>query len=124
MHNLLAFSLKICFTAVGGVFIVLFVSCFFAEKSRTLIIDMDTISFPRGAIINDKTVLKRTVINTNEISSVESRLYKGDQIITLDCYFYTLILNNGTKITITLYHYGEKSEEEIIGFIKERIQKT
>ena len=58
-------------------------------------------------------VFKRTVIKTDEIISLESKFYKGDKIFTGDCFFYTLKLKNGAKITFTLYAYGEEAEKEI-----------
>ena len=41
-------SLQVGFTMFGGLVSVIFLACFFAEKSRALIIDADEIIFPRG----------------------------------------------------------------------------
>ena len=46
-------------TIFGGVFSLLFLVCYFAERSRTLRIDSNTVIFPRGANVNGKTVLKK-----------------------------------------------------------------
>lgn len=97
---------------------ILFLSCFFAEKSRWLTIDADKIILPRGADHNGRMVIKRTVIKTDEIISLESKFYKGDKIFTGDCFFYTLKLKNDAKITFTLYAYGKKAEKEIVETIK------
>ena len=100
---------------------ILFLSCFFAEKSRYLTIDDEKIVLPRGTIINEKTSFRRTIINTNEIRSIKSELYKGDGIISKDTLFHTLKLNDGTRIKFTLYAYGKDAEDEILTAIKKLI---
>lgn len=108
--------------AVGGFFLSLIsVSVFFTEKSRTVVIDEEKVVFPRGAEINGKLSFKKTVINMNDVASIESQFQKGDKIITGDCYFHTLKLKDGTKVTLTLYAYGKKAEKEIIEIIKSNI---
>ncbi len=113
-------SLQVGFTMFGGLVSVIFLAGFFAEKSRTLIIDADKIIFPRGIDKNGKTVFKKTVIKFAEIKSVQSEFYKGDKIISGDCFFYILKLKDGTKVTVTLYHYGKEAEKEIL----ERMQRN
>ena len=113
--------LQIGLTILGGLMSVLFLSCFFAEKSRCLIIDNETIILPRGANINGKLVFKRTVATIDEITSVESSLYRGDGLISDDTYFHTLKLKDGTKITFTLYAYGKEAEKEIIETIRKSV---
>jgi hypothetical protein len=108
-------------TMSGGLMSILFLSCFFAEKSRYLTIDDEKIVLPRGTIINEKTSFRRTIINTNEIRSIKSELYKGDGIISKDTLFHTLKLNDGTRIKFTLYAYGKDAEDEILAAIKELI---
>ena len=108
-------------TIFGGVFSLLFLVCYFAERSRTLRIDSNTVIFPRGANVNGKTVLKKMVVKIDEIGFVESKLYEGDGLFTADCYFHTLKLKDGTEITVTLYSYGKAAEKEILEFIKNRI---
>ena len=108
-------------TIFGGVFGLLFLVCYFAERSRTLRIDSNTVIFPRGANVNGKTVLKKMVVKIDEIGFVESKLYEGDGLFTADCYFHTLKLKDGTEITVTLYSYGKAAEKEILEFIKNRI---
>ena len=100
---------------------ILFLSCFFAEKSRYLTIDDEKIVLPRGTIINEKTSFRRTIINTNEIRSIKSESYKGDGIILKDTLFHTLKLNDGTRIKFTLYSYGKDAEYEILAAIKKLI---
>ena len=111
-------ELQVGLTTSGGLMSILFLSCFFAEKSRWLTIDADKIILPRGADHNGRMVIKRTVIKTDEIISLESKFYKGDKIFTGDCFFYTLKLKNGAKITFTLYAYGKEAEKEIVETIK------
>ena len=111
-------GLQVGLTMFGGLMSILFLSCFFAEKSRYLTIDDEKIVLPRGTIINEKTSFRRTIINTNEISSIKSELYKGDGIISKDTLFHTLKLKNGAKITFTLYAYGKEAEKEIVETIK------
>ncbi len=114
-------GLQIGLTMGGGLMGVLFLLCFLAEKGRWLTIDRNEIVLPRGADKNGKTVLKRTVIKVDEITSVERNLYKGDGVISKDTHFYTLKLKDGTKITFTLYAYGKEAENEIIETIKKSI---
>ena len=109
-------------TMLGAMMSILFLCIYFAERSRWLTIDDFEIVLPRGASNNGKTVPERTIIKINEIVSVESKFYKGDKIITGDCYFHTLKLRNNTKITFTLYAYGKEAEKEIIETIKKSVQ--
>lgn len=109
-------GLEVVLTCGGGVMGLLFLVCFLGERSRVLIIDTDTIVFSRYADKNGKTVIK-----IDEISSVESKLYKGNGIISKDTYFHTLELKDGTMITFTLYHFGRDREKEILETIKKRI---
>ncbi len=111
-------GLQIGLTMLGGLMSILFLVCFFAEKSRHLTIDDEKIVLPRGANINEKTSFSRTIINTNEIRSVKSELHKGDGIIAKDTLFHTLTLNDGTRIKFTLYAYGKDAEDEILAAIK------
>ena len=106
---------------MGGLLGIIFFSCFIAEKGKALIINADQITFPRGAEINGKTVFKKTVVKTSEITSVETRFFKGDRLITEDTNFYTLSLKNGRKITVMLYHYGKEAEKEILETIKRSV---
>ena len=48
--------------------------------------------------------------------------YKGDKIVSRDCFFHTLKLKDNTKITFTLYAYGKEAEREIIEIIKKSVQ--
>lgn len=114
-------GLQIGLTMSGGLMGILFLSCFFAEKSQWLTIDVDKIVLPRGTDNNGKTVFKRTVIRIEELASVESNIYKGDGLISKDTYFHTLKLKDGTKITFTLYAYGKEAEKEIIETIKKSV---
>jgi hypothetical protein len=96
-------------------------SSFFGEKSRSITINGDEIVLPKGADINGKMVFKRTVAKIDEITSVESNLYKGDGLISKDTYFHTLKLKDGTKIRFTLYAYGKEAEKEIIEALKKSV---
>ena len=114
-------GLPIGFILLGGLLGVIFLACFFAEKSRALIINTDKVIFPRGAEKNGKTVFQKTVVRISDISSVESKFHKGDEIISDDCFFYTFKLKDGTSITVTLYAYGKEAEKEILETIKSSI---
>ena len=114
-------GLQIGLTMSGGLMSILFLSCFLADKSRYLTIDDEKIVLPRGTNINEKTSFNRTIINTNEIRSIKSELHKGDGIIAKDTLFYTLTLNDGTRIMFTLYAYGKDAEDEILAAIKQLI---
>lgn len=115
-------SLKIGMTIGGGMMAPLFLLIFFAERSRWFEIDEKKIIFPRGTIDNDgNTILRRTVIEMNEIASLESKFHEGDKIFTGDCFHHTLKLTDGRKITFMLYGYGNKAEAEIIEAIQKRI---
>lgn len=107
-------GLPIGLIVAGGLLGIIFFSCFIAEKNRVLIISTDQIILPRGTMINGKTVFKKTVVKTSEITSVEINSFKGDGLIAKDTDFYTLRLTDGRKITITLYHYGKEAEKEIL----------
>ena len=111
-------GLTVGLTVGGGLLSILFITCFFAEKSHWLTINGDEIVLPRGVEKNGKMIIKRAIIKLNDIASVESKFYKGDKIISGDCFFYTLKLKDGTKITFTLFAYGKDAEKEIIETIK------
>ena len=119
--NIVDIWLSICLTVVGGLFGVLFLVCFVAEKSRTLLIDANKIILPRGATINGKMAFQKTVIKMCEIQSIECCLRKGDGIISKDTYFYILNLIDNRKVTVTLYAYGKEAEREIIETIKKKV---
>ena len=80
-------GLQVGLTMLGAIMSILFLSCFLADKSRYLTIDDEKIVLPRGANINEKTSFNRIIINTNEIRSIKSELYKGDGIISKDTLF-------------------------------------
>ena len=105
----------------GGLLDIILMPCYFAEKSRTLIIDTDQIIFPRGARRDGKIVSGKTVVSLCDIRSVESRLHKGIKLLTKDCFFYTLTLKDGTSITVTLYAYGKEAEKEIWASIQKAV---
>jgi hypothetical protein len=86
---------------------ILFLSCFFAEKSRYLTIDDKKITLPRGAYINGKKSFQKTVIYIDQIHSINVVLHKGDGIISKDTLFYVLRLKDGTSIKFTLYAFGK-----------------
>lgn len=115
-------GLPIGFILSGGFLGAIFFACFFAEKSRALIINTDKVIFPRGAEKNGKQFFKKTVVRISDIRSVESKFYKGDGIISGDCFFYTFKLKDGTSITVTLYEYGKEAEKEILETIKSSIE--
>ena len=105
----------------GGSMSILFIICFIAENSRVLEISDENYILPRGVRINEKTTFQKTIIPTNSIKSIDSCFYKGDGIISRNCFFYTVKLNNGTRITFTLHEYGEKAEKSIIERMKKCI---
>lgn len=108
-------------TICGGFLSPLFLTCFLSERSRYLTIHEHEIDLPKGVEKSGKNAFQRTVLRMDEISSVESKLYKGDGLITKDAYFHTLKLKNGTKITLTLYAYGKQAEKEILQTVKKHI---
>ena len=114
-------ALQIGLTSFGSLMSIIFITCFFAEKSRALIIDANKIILPRGVDKNGKTVFQKTVIMMDEIRSVESKFNKGDKFIFGDCFFYILRLRDGTNVTVTLYSYGKKAEKEILEIIQNSI---
>ena len=114
-------ELQIGLTMLGGLMSMLFLACFFAEKSRYLTIDCEKIVLPRGADKNGKMSFQKTVINIDEIHSIKSELYKGDGIISKDTLFHTLKLKDGTAIKFTLYAYGKDAEKEILESIEKHI---
>ena len=109
-------SIGLIFT--GGLLGILFLACYFAEKSRSLIIDVDKIVFPKGAEIDGKVSFQKTVIAASDIRSIEKSLLKGDGLIAKDTNFYTLRLVDGKRVTVTLYAYGKQAETEIEEAIK------
>mgnify|MGYP003303127944 CR=1 FL=1 len=114
-------GLQIGLTMFGGLLSVLFISCFFAEKSLCLIMDNNKIILPRGADKNGKMSFHKTIINVDEIHLIKSELYKGDGIISRDTLFHTINLNDGTIIKFTLYAYGKETEKEILESIEKHI---
>ena len=107
----------------GGMLFVIFFTCCIAEMSRTLFIDGEKIILPRGTEKNGNTTFRKTVVRLDEITSIESTLYKGDGIISKDCRFHTLKLKNGTKVAFTLYAYGKRAEKEIIEILRNSINR-
>lgn len=114
-------AVAVAMVALGGILGVLFFSCFLAEKSRVLIIDNEKIIFPRGADKNGKIIFQKTVVKFCNISSIDTKLSKGDGLIVKDTYFYTIKLKDGTRITVTLCAYGKYAEKEIFKMMKDRI---
>ena len=115
-------SLQVCLISLGGAMGILFLTCFLADRSRALIMDHEKVIFPRGANINGKTVLQKTVVRFDQTSSVDSVLQKGDGLISSDCFFYIITLKDGTKISVPLYSYGKAAEKEILETIRQRIR--
>ena len=113
-------DLQVAFTLMGAMLSIVFLPCYFAERSRYLVMDAERIILPRGAVKNGKLCFRRTVINTDEICAMKSVLRKGDRFVTKDTFFHTVILKDGTSIQFTLYAYG-KDEEEILEGIKKHI---
>ena len=114
-------GLQVGLTMFGGLMTILFLSCFFADRSRYLTLDDEKIVLPRGVHKNNKISFKRTTINTSEIRSITSVFCKGDGIISEDCFLHTMTLNDGTSIQFTLYAYGKDAEDEILEAIKKHI---
>ena len=112
---------SIAMIALGSVFGVLFLSCFLAEKSRGLIVDTESIVFPRGTNQNGMMVLKKITVKFCDIDFVDIKLRKGDGFVSKDTSFYTLNLKGGTKITVTLYAYGKEAEKDILEMIKKNM---
>ena len=117
-------GLQVGLTMLGALMSILFLCCFFAEKSRYLTIDNEKVILSRGADINEKKSFRKTVINISEIHSIKSELYKGDGIISKDTFFYTLKLKDGTVIRFTLYDYGKDAEKEILESIKTHLANS
>ncbi|MBE6638285.1 MAG: hypothetical protein E7616_02365 [Ruminococcaceae bacterium] len=114
-------GLQIGLTMLGGLMSILFLACYFVEKSRYLTIDCEKIVLPRGADKNGKMSFQKIVININEIRSIKSELYKGDGIISKDTLFHKLKLKDGIAIKFTLYAYGKDAEKEILESIKKHV---
>ena len=115
---------SIAMIILGGLLGILFFCCFLAEKSRGLIIDTEKIIFPRGAEKNGERLLRKTVIRFEEVMYVKSTFHKGDVILTGDCFFHTLTLKDGSKVTVTLYAYGKEAETEIIETILKKTTQS
>ena len=111
-------SMQIFLTAIGGVMSILFLLCLFSVNSSVLEISEKTISLPRSVKINGKKVFQKTVIPKDNIKQIESNFFKGDGLISRNCFFHTIILKNGTRITFTLYEYGNSAEKEILEKMK------
>ena len=116
--NAFDIGLQVLFTLFGGFMTVLFISCFFAAKSRYLTMDQERIVLPRGVEKNGIISFRRTVVPKNEIRSIGSVLRKGDGILAKDTLFHILTLKDGTRIMFTLYSYGKDAEHEILDGIK------
>ena len=112
---------SILMIGLGGSLSILFLCVFLAERSRVLVIDTDKIVFPRGAYVNGKMVFERTLVKLSEIRSVESKLHKGDGLISADTTFHTLKLKDGKTVTVPLYAYGKDAETEIVESIRRSI---
>lgn len=133
--ELVSSSIAVQWTIFAFPLFILFLTIFFAGKSRYLTVDDRQITLPRGAIINGKTVSSRTVVDFSSIRSFDSVLRKGDHgvfalLVSLivfqgasvgDAEFYSIKLSNGDKVTFTLYEFGKNSEKEIVSTIKRRM---
>ena len=124
LAHLSTIGLQIGLTMLGGLMSVLFIVCFIAEKSRSLTIDDEKIILPRGADINGKMSFQKTVININEIHSIKSELYKGNETFSKNTLFHILKLNDGTSIKFTLYAYGKDAEKEILKSIEKHLTNS
>lgn len=96
----------VIFISVGGIPSVFLLILFFAERSRSLIIDGDKIVFPR-------TPDGKAVVYINKIESLDRFLFKGDNVISKDCFLYRLKLKSGKTHDFYLYQFGKAAEEEI-----------
>lgn len=54
----------------------------------------------------------------NNINAINTKLHKGDKILSADTNFYNLELTNGTIITFTLFQFGKKQEKIIYENLK------
>lgn len=118
------FSVGFGFALLGGMTSVILLAVFLAEKSRYLVIDSEKIIFPRGVEKNGERLLRKTVIRFEEVMYVKSTFHKGDVILTGDCFFHTLTLKDGSKVTVTLYAYGKEAETEIIETILKKTTQS
>ena len=113
---------QICLSVLGGFNGILFFCCYIADTGRTLTVDAEKIVFPRGIVKNGKTTYRKTAVTFDEIRAIESSLHKGNRVISKDCSLHYLSLNDGTKITVTLYAYGKEAEAEIVETIRRNIR--
>ena len=77
-------------------------------KPRTKI----TYDFGKGYKIDFKNIKKYIV-----------DFHPGDGIVAADTTWYTFILNNETKVTFALFHFGKKQELEIKNSLSDYINK-
>lgn len=96
--------------AVGGILSVFLLILFFAERSRSLVIDSEKIVFPR-------TWDGKAVVYFSKIESVDRLRFKGDNVISKDCFLYRLRLRDGKTHDFYLYQYGKAAENEIFQLI-------
>ena len=128
-------ELKLILVSIGSITSILFGSCFFAERSRYLLIDEEMVDFPQGCTRNEKTMFQRTRLRFDEICSVKSKFHKGASEgaaifwgllgagATGDCYSYILNLKDDTTIEVWLWGFGENGEKEIFEMICQSVEE-
>ncbi len=126
---------KILLVCIGAIMSIFFGSCFFAERSRYLLIDEEMIDFPQGCTRNEKTMFQRTRLRFDDIRSVKSKFHKGESegaaifwgllgVSTAgDCYSYILNLKDDTTIEVYLWGFGKNGEKEIFEMICRSVEE-
>ncbi len=117
-------SIKGLFWFFGGMGVMLFIPCYFAEKSRYLLIDSEKITLTFGSMRllpngKGKLMTKRLTLPFCEISHIDVEFYEVQTLHAKPTNFYVFTLKNGERYRVTLYSYGKEAVKEILGILRE-----
>lgn len=100
---------------------LIFWFAYLIEKRSIIIIETDSITFHYYVFVKPKmkyNCKQGLKIFYNNINAINTKLHKGDKILSADTNFYNLELTNGTIITFTLFQFGKKQEKIIYENLK------
>lgn len=128
LHIILIIQKKDIISVMASIIVLPLLSLIFwfaylIEKRSIIVIEADSITFHYHVFIKPKmkyNYKQGLKIFYSNIKEINTKLHKGDKILSADTNFYNLKLTNGTIITFTLFHFGKKQEK----MIYENIKKT
>lgn len=121
------------FTSIALFCVMTFLSlfgwfAFYIERKGKLVLAKDSITFYYTVFTKPRTKItydfgKGYKIDFKNIKKYIVDFHPGDGIVAADTTWYTFILNNETKVTFALFHFGKKQELEIKNSLSDYINK-